>query len=265
MDLTEVVKAMLVPGSSGFLLLGLTVGLVLLVAGERSRRWGVRALGLLAVLYWALSLPITAAGLEAVLDSGSAPLDGTAPMKADVVIVLSGGSETFRAGDLAYSAPSESTALRALEGARLYRLLGEPLVIASGGPGGEGGRGEPESRILRAVLEANGVPPARILEESLSTSTREQAVLLAGLLAGNPAEHVVVVTSPSHLRRALGALAAEGVTALGSPSREHNASRQTRAPLLPEDRALGDSRQAMREVMALVYYGLRGWLAPVRP
>lgn len=265
MELSEVVKAMLVPGSSGFLLLGLTVGLVLLVAGERIRRWGVRMLGLLAVLYWVLSLPITAAGLEAVLDSGSVALDGTSPIQADVVIVFGGGSETFRADDLAYSAPSESTALRALEGARLYHLLGGPLVIASGGPGGEGGRGEPESRILRAVLESNGVPPERIMEESLSTSTREEAVLLAEMLSGMTADTVVVVTSPSHLRRALQSLAAEGITAIGSPSREHNASRQTRAPLLPGDQALGDSRQAMREILALVYYGLRGWLAPVGP
>lgn len=265
MDLSEVVKAMLVPGSSGFLLLGLTVGLALLLAGERSRRWGVRALGLLAILYWVLSLPITAAGLEAVLDSGFVALDETSPRQADVVIVLGGGSETFRSGELAYSAPSESTALRALEGARLYHLLGEPLVIASGGPGGEGGRGEPESRILRAVLEASGVPPERILEESLSTSTREEAVLLAEMLSGMPADKVVVVTSPIHMRRALGALSAEGIAALGSPSREHNASRPTRTPLLPGDRALGDSRQALREIMALVYYGLRGWLAPVGP
>jgi uncharacterized SAM-binding protein YcdF (DUF218 family) len=261
-DLSELVKAMLVPGSSGFLLLGLTVGLALMVAGERARRWGVRWLALLAGLYWVLSLPITAAGLEAALDSGSVPLDDAAPAQADVVIILGGGSETFRAGELAYSAPSESTALRALEGARLYHLLGEPLVIASGGPGGEGGRGEPESRMLRAILEANGVPPDRILEEARSSSTREEAILLAEMLAGIPAERVVVVTSPSHMRRALGALAAEGIQALGSPSREHNASRQTRTPLLPGDRALGDSRQAMREVIALIYYGLRGWLAP---
>jgi len=264
-DLSELFKAMLVPGSTGFLLLGLTAGVVLLVAGERSRRWGVRWLGILAALYWILSLPVAAAGLEAVLDSGAEPLDGTNPARAEVVIVLSGGSETFRAGDLAYSAPSESTALRALEGARLYHLLGDPLVIASGGPGGEGGRGEPESRVLRRILEGNGVPSGRILEESLSTSTREEAVLLARMLAELGAGNVVVVTSPSHLRRALLALAAEGITAVGSPSREHNTSRQSLAPLLPGDQALSDSRQAMREVFALLYYRLRGWLAPVGP
>jgi hypothetical protein len=26
---------------------------------------------------------------------------------------------------------------------------------------------------------------------------------------------------------------------------------------------LGDSRQALREVMALIYYSARGWLAPI--
>jgi uncharacterized SAM-binding protein YcdF (DUF218 family) len=265
MDPIELVKAMLVPGSTGFLLLGLTAGLVLLATEGRSRRWGVRWLVLLAALYWVLSLPITAAGLEAVLDSGSVPLSEAPPTGADVVIVFAGGSETFRAGDLAFSAPSESTALRALEGARLYHLLGQPRVIASGGPGGEGGRGEPESSILRAILQAHGVAPDRILEESRSTSTREEALLLADMLAGMDAGQVIVVTSPSHMRRVLGALAEEGISALGSPSREHNATHQGGSPLLPGDRALGDSRQAMREILALIYYGVRGWLAPIGP
>lgn len=264
MDLSDLVKSMLTPGSSGFLLLGLTAGLVLLAWGERPRRWGARWLTLLAAAYWILALPATASALESMLDSGWLPLSQTSGVEGRaVIIVMGGGGDTYRAGTMAFSAPGEASALRAMEGARVYGLLDDALVIASGGPGGESGRGEAESRMLRSVLEANGVPGARIREESLSSSTREEALLLAEMLAGMDADHVIVVTSPSHLRRALGALAAVGIRAVGSPSREHNETRASAPPFLPSEGGLKDSRQAMREILALVYYAARGWLAPV--
>jgi uncharacterized SAM-binding protein YcdF (DUF218 family) len=121
--------------------------------------------------------------------------------------------------------------------------------------------GKPAKESLRAA--SNGVPAAQIREESRSSSTREEALLLAEMLDGGEFDQVIVVTSPTHMRRALGALVAAGVHAVGSPSREHSETRQAASPLLPSERALGDSRQALREVMALIYYAARGWLAPV--
>jgi uncharacterized SAM-binding protein YcdF (DUF218 family) len=263
-DLIDVVKAMLVPGSTGLLLLGLTLGLALLLAGERTRRWGVGCLAGLAMVYWLLALPITASALERLLSTGFAPVaEAGAEQGETAIVVLGGGTDTFRTDGLGLSVPGEATALRALEGARVYRVLGEALVIPSGGPGGEAGKGEPESSVIRRVLEANGVPPERILEESAASSTREEALALAVMLAEGDISRVIVVTSPTHMRRALGALAAVGVVAVGSPSREHSETRRAASPILPSERALGDSRQALREVMALVYYAARGWLAPV--
>lgn len=265
MDLTDVVKAMLVPGSTGFLLLGLTLGLVFLLASRRTRRWGAGWLMVLAAAYWLLALPITASILENALAGGFRPLDADAEAaSADVIIVLGGGSETYLAEGLGVSAPSEATALRALEAVRVFRLTQAPLVVPSGGAGGESGRGVPESAVIRRVLEANGVPGERILEESSASSTREEALALAEMLEARGLGQVILVTSPTHMRRALGALAAVGVEATGSPSREHSESRQLAATsFLPSESALGDSRQVMREVMALVYYAARGWLAPV--
>jgi uncharacterized SAM-binding protein YcdF (DUF218 family) len=263
-DLIDVVKVMLVPGSTGLLLLGLTVGLALLTAGGRTRRWGATWLAGLALVYWVLALPMTASALERALASGHARLAVAEEQQGETaLVVLGGGSDTFRAEGLMLSAPSESTALRALEGARVYRLLGPVLVIPSGGPGGEAGKGEPESGVVRRVLVANGVPADRILEESAASSTREEALALAAMLAERDIARVIVVTSPTHMRRALGALAAVGVHALGSPSREHSETRRAASPFLPSERALGDSRQALREVMALIYYAARGWLAPL--
>jgi uncharacterized SAM-binding protein YcdF (DUF218 family) len=263
-DLTDVVKAMLVPGSAGFLLLGLTMGVILLLAGRRTRRWGLGWLLILAGVYWLLALPITASILEDALANGYGPLDADAEMaSADVIIVLGGGSETYLAEGLGVSAPSEATALRALEAVRVFRMTQAPLVVASGGAGGESGRGVPESTIIRRVLEANGVPEERILEESSASSTREEALALAEMLQARDIGQVILVTSPTHMRRALGALAAVGVEAIGSPSRQHSESRRLAATsVLPSESALGDSLQVMREVMGLVYYAVRGWLGP---
>ena len=264
MDLIDVVKAMLVPGSTGFLLIGLTVGLALLLAAPRSRRWGLAWLAVLAAAYWVLSLPGTAAILEGALAGDVRPLQAAADAPgAEAIVVLGGGSETFRADEMTLSAPSEPSALRALEAARVYALMPTSLVIPSGGPGGEAGRGEPESTVIRRVLEANGIPGDRIVEEGLASSTREEALALAEMLTARGVSRVIVVTSPTHMRRALGALAAAGIDPIGSPSREHSELRPSNGPLLPSERALRDSRYALREVMALVYYSARGWLAPI--
>ena len=264
MDLIDVVKAMLVPGSSGFLLLGLTVGLALLVASQRTRRWGIGWLVVLAATYWLLSLPLTASLLEGALTGDFRPVQDAADVPgAQAIVVLGGGSDTFRADDLTVSAPSEASALRALEAARVYGVVPTSLVIPSGGPGGEAGRGEPESSVLRRLLEANGIPVERIVEEDRASSTREEALALAEMLAARGVSQVIVVTSPMHMRRALGALSAAGVVPVGSPSREHSESRTPAGLLLPSERALRDSRLALREAMALIYYSARGWLAPI--
>lgn len=264
MELTDLVKVALVPGSTGFLLLGLTIGLALFLRQGRTRRWGVGWLTALAVAYWILALPWTASSLESLLDSGAVPLtEATAPDGPAVIIVLGGGSETYRAGGSASSVPSETSALRALEAARVYRLLDDALVIASGGPGGESGKGEAESSVLRTILEAQGVPGELIREEPFSTTTREEALQLAEMLSGLPAGDVIVVTSPSHTRRALGAFAAAGIVATGSPGREHSDTRLAAPAYIPSERGLRDSRAALREVMALIYYRARGWLAPI--
>lgn len=74
---------------------------------------------------------------------------------------------------------------------------------------------------------------------------------------------MILVTSPTHMRRALGALAAQGIVAIPSPARMHGeGTHQAGSAFLPREQALQDSRSALREVMGLIYYWLRGWLAP---
>jgi len=259
----DFVKAYMIPGSVTFLLLGVTVGGVGLFGRDRLRRWARAWLAALAVLYWLLSTPLVAGGLEAALSRGHGPLGSAAEAQgAQAVVVLGGGSATYRARGAEMDVPSASSALRALEGARIYAMLGDPIVFASGGEAEEAGVDNPESAALRAVLVEAGVPAERVILESDSTDTREQAVELAPILRERGFEQFVLVTSPAHMRRALGVFRAQGLDPIPSASvpRSETAPDFTSA-ILPHPEALRLSQAALREALAHAYYAVRGWLA----
>jgi uncharacterized SAM-binding protein YcdF (DUF218 family) len=143
----------------------------------------------------------------------------------------------------------------------VYALLGDPIVFASGGEAEEGGVDNPESAAVRDVLVGAGVPEERILLESDSTDTHEQALELAPLLRDRSAERFVLVTSPTHMRRSLGAFRDQGLDPIPSTAEQRSETSTTPPAWLPYPEALRASTAALREVMALAYYGVRGWLA----
>ncbi len=259
----ELFKAALLPGSTGFLMLGLGVGFILVLLGTKARRWAIGWLTTMLALYLAMSLPIVAGALETALADGYHPIAQVDQAKdAHWIVVLSGGSDTYRADGRAIDSLGEAGSLRALEAARVYRMLGTAQVIASGGPGGESGEADPESVMLKSAMSANGVPASQIIEESASTDTHEQALAIAAILKqqGNPA--FILVTSPSHMRRASAAMRTQGLDPIPSPSRQHSQTSQPSGPAwLPSAGALSDSTQAIREILAWVYYWERGWVA----
>ena len=260
-------KGYLLPGSLMFLLFAASACAVLLFAGWRARRLGRGGLVGLCLVYWALSTPLVAGALEAVLSTPARPLERAAEAGgAQAVVVLSGGSATYSALGAQVDALAESSALRALEGVRLYQLLGDPLMFASGGAPGLPGRTVPESRPLGDLLIARGVPPARVVRESLSTSTREQALALAPMLRARGVERFVLVTSPTHMHRALGAFRSLGLDPLPSPAPQRSESVGDAGFILrPSAGSLEASMKALREALALAYYFSRGWLGPAPP
>jgi uncharacterized SAM-binding protein YcdF (DUF218 family) len=99
------------------------------------------------------------------------------PGKADAIVVLGGESQA-----------------RPVEAARLYRQGVAPLVFIIG-------TGDtPTNR--RALIEA-GVPPDRILVETQSRSTLQNAEFAKPLLEEARVRNAVLVTSSFHARRAL--------------------------------------------------------------
>jgi uncharacterized SAM-binding protein YcdF (DUF218 family) len=258
-SLSEFVKHYLLPGTLPLLLLATTAALAWWYLKERDRRWDRGALTAVVLMYWLLATPAVSGLLESALVGRYQPLDDRVRVRA--IIVLGGGAESYRYGGRSLSTLSDASAFRALETARLYRLLEPATVVASGGPGG--GSATPESVPLAAALVSLGVPSDRILTESRSSDTHEQAIALKPLLSGRGIERFVLVTSPTHIRRAMLTFETAGMDPIASvaPGQSQPTDGGRPAPaLMPNMESLQRSVVAGREVLALIYYWFRGWI-----
>lgn len=270
--LIEFVKEFTIPGSVTFLMIGLTVGVVLLHARGRWPRWGKIWLTSLAASYWILSTSACAGTLEGLLSYGAHSIvEPEEARGADAIVILGGGSVSFRSKGREINVLSDASSLRVLEGARLYEMLDRPWVIVSGGMDERAGKLTAESEPMREALIEAGVSPDRILTESQSANTFEQAANLKPLFQAHEIERFVLVTSPTHMRRAEAIFRSQGYDFIPSASAQHSEPRparpseapppKPRPPFLPSDDAMAYSRAALREAMALIFYQARGWLS----
>lgn len=257
LDLLRRIVNTLTPGSLSFLIGGLGIGLGLLLAPPRVARWGRRWLILLVGLYATLSLQGTSdflvSGLSVPSQAIRAPADAA---NVSVIVVLSNGATDVAGTGGTRWVVNLQSGFNAFEGARLYRVLGDPLIIASGGRVSSR-PGPPESQALAADLGGRGVPAAQIVEESSSRTTREQAVNVGQLLRARGDTRFVLVTVPEHMRRAAGCFRVLGFDAVPSPSPLQYGGRPFWRPTFY---ALAGSKNAIHEYMALAFYKMRGWI-----
>jgi uncharacterized SAM-binding protein YcdF (DUF218 family) len=260
-SIAGLVKTILVPGSISFLALGLVIGVALLYGTQSMQRWARRWLTLLLALYGFLSTPLGAGMLAAPLIRQYSALHSRDEARgADTVVVLSVSSDVYRANGQAVAEMGKATAFNALEAARVYRLLGTPRVIASGGPEAPDEPGPTPSEILRDGLTRLGVPVSQIDMETRSRTTREQALFVADLLSARGVRRFVLVTEPSHMPRAVAAFRALGLDPVPSrPMFEAPTQGGWVWRLLPADHGLEQSDWAAYEHLARLYYWLRGW------
>jgi uncharacterized SAM-binding protein YcdF (DUF218 family) len=254
-----ILKQALMPGSVMLLLLGTVAGALLLLFA-RTREMGRRWLIALAALYWALSTPIIADGLAGLVGYGFGPLQ--ARPDASAVVVLDGGSAHYDLGGTSIDVPAEPTLFRALEAARVYRLLDgpqAPLVIATGGSffAAEAPR---QGAALVSALVQGGVPPTHVYLDNTSRNTREHALNIGRLLRERGISRFVLVTSKTHMRRSLLSFEHEGLSPVPSaaPLRAQAPSAWVRR-WLPEVDSLQVSEQAIYDMLGLGYYWVRGW------
>jgi uncharacterized SAM-binding protein YcdF (DUF218 family) len=255
----DFLKEFMRPSDLACMLTLLAPGVVLLFTPSRAwlgRRWVVAYIA----FYLFLSSPIGARLLVRTLSAGYRPIATTAEAHgATVIVVLGAGSVNLRSGGRQLSSVTMEAGLRVLEAARLFQLLNRPLIIASGGITEHDADAAPESLALRRALIELGVSPERILLESTSKNTREEATIIKQMLTDRGVADFVLVTSPLHMRRSMLAFEREGLHPIPSPSALVPDRSRGRNWLMPSEQwlQLGDS--AIYEWLARAYYWSRGW------
>lgn len=257
--MVESAKLLFVPGSVAFLVIGLLIALGLLYGGKIGQRWGRRLLTLLLIVYTCLAMPVGATLVTLPLtwqygSLGSKTLAGG----IDTIVTLTTGVFVYRGSGLELVELGSHSSHSAIETARLYRLLGHPGILVSGGVVEPGAQSVSEADVLRDRLERLGVPPEKIVVETKARNTREQAELTSAILRERHVRRFVLVTDPAHMARATSEFRRLGLDPVPSVS----AGSDSTPPgwlqrLRPNINSLKDSEWACYEYGARLFYWLR--------
>ncbi|AKJ63727.1 YdcF family protein [Kiritimatiella glycovorans] len=193
------------------LALGLLVLLAGLIGGWKTVRRGAR------IAAWTGWLMLAAAGT----DPGAAfllkPLEQAYPVfepgRAGVsYVVVLGAGQSFYKNHPPTSVIHPEGVVRLTEGVRLCRELTDATLVLCGG---ETGPGPAEAEMMKRLAIDLGADPGRILLESESLDTDDQARRLAPMLGG---ERFALVTSARHLPRAVMLCRAQGLRPVPAPT-----------------------------------------------
>lgn len=234
---------------------------MLLVVARPGSRMARRLLVFVIVVYACMSIYGISHWFVVALRSPYTPF-GTAdvPHGSTAVVVLGSGGYTIRdwAGN-ELSTPDGYAASRALEAARIYRLINPAYVIASGGKISERQSSEATGEIVRQTLVRLGVPTDNLQTQVTSRNTHEEAVLDSALVRKLGAQHVVLVTSDFHMWRSVGAFRAAGLEVIPAISLDPLPARFWDEWLVPGERGLREASIVAHEAFGILYYRLRGW------
>ena len=241
------------------LLVGLVLGVVWLWFAPRARSPRLWLTGLL-IFYLALSIHGVARFISTPLRRGFHTFSiGDAPPAPHAIVLLGAGAHTVHGNAQAIGVLTLGGAARVLEAARLFHLLGNPWIVSSGGP--PPGRDMiPESQVMRRALVELGVADSMILLESESKVTRDEALLSAQILRERGISSCIVVTSDTHMRRALATFRHAGLNAVPAIALVPIAFENPARRWVPTEQALEFSQQVIHDYIGLAWYRIRGWL-----
>lgn len=242
------------PASAAFLLIALAVGLLLL-RKARTNLFGQRWIGAILVLYAMFSMPVTARWLAKPLAWGFHPVENLERCRnPQAIVVLDAGTARCRNSQQLVEIPLNTSVLRALEVARIYHILDNPLVIVSGGDDHPDSSWGPEASALRDQLIKAGVPEDHLVLDSRSPNTRAHAVNIVKMLQERGIEDFVLVTSPSHMRRTVWAFQAEGAHPISSPCQGSLDNHRGWQAIMPSNNVLEFTEGTMHEYVGILWY-----------
>jgi len=252
----KLADAVLMPGN---LLVELLVLGVLLVAFG-ARRTGRTLVVAVTVLCVALTLlPVSQWVITPLENRFPQP---ELPAHIDGIILLGGAVSIGRT--IAHNQVAlNDMAGRITETLALALRYPDAKVLISGGDAGIVPRGFSEADATRRLLVEDGLDEHRILAETRSRDTYENAVYSKELAQPQPGQNWVLVTSANHMPRAVGSFRAVGFDVIPYP-----VDYDTGPDMSIGDDFAGDLRVlgwATHEWIGLVDYRLRGRIAELFP
>ena len=211
------------------------------------------------VILWVASAPIFANWVTSKLELVYPPIPVAELPTADVAIILGGivGQPVPPRVEPDLGDPVD----RIVEAWRLFRAGKVRSILVVGGNLPWGAATEPEAVLIKQFLLELGVPESAIAIETSSRNTYENAHNAAAILAANDWRSILLVTSGMHMPRAVATFARSRIKVVPVPTDLHSHSQIAASVLdfLPDAQALAETSLAMKEVIGLLYYRLRGW------
>lgn len=248
----KVVEAILLP--SNFIGALLLLGLLALALKRRRTAIAALALGavLLAVAGWSPLGPALLVGLE---NRFPQPDIATPPTG----IIMLGGAVNVHISDARGQPTFNDAAERVTATATLARRFPQARILLSGGAYDHRNPAATESSIARDALAAMGVDPRRIELEDRSRTTFENAVLSKIVANPQAGERWLLVTSASHMPRAVACFWAAAFSIVPYPvDYRTRDGREWLRPVESIAAGLGDLDLAAHEWLGLVVYRLLG-------
>lgn len=190
----------------------------------------------------------------------------SAGQKAPVIIVLAGGTEPLEP-------PRQTVELngagdRVLYAAHLYRQGAAPLLLLCGGdiPWMDTSAASPAEDMRDLLLEM-GIPKQALILETRSQNTIENAANCAGVLKERGISEAILVTSATHMPRAMMMFADQSLNLTPAPTdyavTEEGWAQLWQTPgvnlltnLMPSASALGQTTNVLKEYIGMLWYRL---------
>lgn len=253
----KIVSQFFMPLAASALLM--LVGLLLLWFSHRRQALGKALVTAGLALLLACSYAGPAAALLRPIERTHPALDLAAPLDPAPQFVMVLGSGNISDPDLPLTSQlDEAAVVRLVEGLRVYRRYPGSKLIVSGG--------DYYDLQAHAVLQAQlarelGVPDDDIIVLSEPDDTEQEAALAAPIVGAAP---LVLVTSASHMRRAMALFQQAGMAPVPAPT----AHRIKDAPMpaywpgsaFPQARSLDTATRAVYEYLGYLWSWLRGTL-----
>ena len=242
----------------GLALALLLLGVLLGILG--GRKLAFTLIGAVAAGLWAVSTPVFSEWALGDLERQNPPVAIDDLPQADVAILLGGALGGPSAPRVTIDLMAASD--RILHAARLFRAGKVSRILVTGGnlPWLSGRK--PEADLICDLLMEWGVPAAAIESAGASRNTYENALEVRDMFVRRPFTSALLVTSASHMPRALAVFRHAGLPVLPATTDIEVVQSGPWTPLrlLPDVSALQMTTSALRERIGILAYRGRGYL-----